>query len=127
MSDFKFNHFALSVKDVNSSIEFYQKVFQFKEIENTASKSKTRWLALAEGKELHIIPRPNFEIKVNKAVHFAFNTKDIESFVKHLKNLNIEFSDWNDNPNKIHIRNDGIKQVYFKDPNGYWLEVNNAK
>lgn len=125
MHKFSFNHIALSVKDVNASIEFYQKVLQLKEIKNTASNSKTRWLSLGEGKQLHLISRPNSEIKTNKAVHFALSTSDINSFIKHLEELKIDYSDWKDSPNKDYLRNDGIKQVYFQDPNGYWIEINN--
>ena len=125
MHTFTFNHIALSVKDVDKSIAFYQQVFQFKEIKNTASDSKTRWLAIDEGKQLHLIPRPNAEIKINKAVHFALTTANMTSFVKHLNTLNIDYSDWKNTPNKDYIRNDGILQVYFQDPNGYWIEVNN--
>ncbi|MHB0756085.1 VOC family protein [Polaribacter sp. M15] len=126
MSNFNFNHIALSVKDVNTSVAFYKKVFDFNEIKNTASNSKTRWLSLGDGKQLHLIPRPDFEIKVNKAVHFALTTKDVQSFVNHLISLKIDYTDWLDTPNKDYIRKDGILQVYFQDPNGFWIEVNNA-
>lgn len=125
MHTFSFNHIALSVKDVNQSIAFYKKVFQLKEIKNTASNSKTRWLSFIDGKQLHLIPRPEAEIKTNKAVHFALNTINIDSFVKHLMALQVEYSDWKDTPNKDYIRKDGIKQVYFQDTDGYWIEVNN--
>lgn len=125
MRTFSFNHIALSVKDVDISIKFYQKVFHFKEIKNTASASKTRWLSIGEDKQLHLIPRPNFEIKVNKAVHFALSTADIDSFVVDLKELQIDYSDWIGSQNKDYVRKDGINQVYFQDPNGYWIEVNN--
>ena len=126
MSSFKLHHIALSVKDVNESIEFYKEVLNLKEILNTASNSKTRWLHLGEGKQLHLIPRPDFEIKTNKAVHFALASSDINSFIEHLESLNIKNSDWKDTPNKSYIRKDGVRQVYFQDPNGYWIEVNNA-
>ncbi|MBU2938856.1 VOC family protein [Lacinutrix sp. C3R15] len=125
MFSFSFNHIALSVKDVDESVAFYQKVFKFKEIENTASNSKTRWLALGEGKQLHLIPRPNLEVKTNKAVHFALAIADLALFVSHLKTLNIEYSDWLGTANKDYVRKDGIQQVYFQDPNGYWIEINN--
>ncbi|AUC21994.1 glyoxalase [Polaribacter sejongensis] len=125
MQPFIFNHIALSVKDVDTSIAFYQKVLQLKEIKNTASNSKTRWLSIGEGKQLHIIPRPDAIIKTNKAVHFALSTADIATFILHLKELKIEYSDWIGTPNKDYVRNDGILQVYFQDPNGYWIEVNN--
>jgi len=124
MLSFLFNHIALSVKDVNQSVEFYQKVLQLEEIKNTASDSKTRWLSLNEGKQLHLIPRPESEIKTDKAVHFALSTSDINSFIMSLEELKIDYSDWRDTPNKDYIRKDGIKQVYFQDPNGYWIEVN---
>jgi catechol 2,3-dioxygenase-like lactoylglutathione lyase family enzyme len=125
MRTFSFNHIALSVTDVDKSISFYQKVLQLKEIKNTASNSKTRWLSLGEGKQLHLIPRPDAEIKTNKAVHFALSTVDIDSFVVHLKELKIDYSDWIGSQNKDYVRKDGIKQVYFQDPNGYWIEINN--
>lgn len=126
MFAFSFNHIALSVKDVDESIAFYQKVFKFKEIENTASTSKTRWLALGEGKQLHLIPRPHLEVKTNKAVHFALAISDLNSFVKHLQDLDIAYSDWLGTVNKDYVRKDGVQQVYFQDPDAYWIEVNNA-
>lgn len=124
MPTYSFNHIALSVKDVNESVEFYQKVLQLKEIKNTASESKTRWLSLNEGKQLHLIPRPNLEIKINKALHFALCTSDLDHIITNLNELNIDFYDWVDIPNKVYIRKDGIKQIYFQDPNGYWIEIN---
>ena len=126
MPTFIFNHIALSVKDVDASIAFYQKVFQLEEIENTASSSAPRWLSLGEGKQLHLIPRPDAEIKTNKALHFALSTADVGLFIEHLDNLAITYSDWRDTPTKDYIRNDGIRQVYFQDIDGYWIEVNEA-
>ena len=91
MTTYLFNHIALSVKDVNESISFYQRVLQLKEIKNTASDSKTRWLSIGDGKQIHLIPRPNSEIKINKAVHFALSTADFSSFVLFLNELKIPY------------------------------------
>ncbi len=124
MITFSFNHIALAVKDADESVEFYQKVFHFEEIENTAAESKTRWLSLNEGKQLHLIPRPITEVKNLKAVHFALATSDLDSFIERLEELKINYSDWLDEPNKVYIRKDGIKQIYIQDPNCYWIEIN---
>ena len=127
MPSFTFNHIALSVKNVAASMVFYQSVFNFNEIENTASNSKTRWLSINEDKQLHLIPRPDSEIKTDKALHFAFSTPHFDTFITSLKDLNIAYSDWRDTSNKDYIRKDGIRQVYFQDPDEYWIEVNEAK
>ena len=126
MQNLSLNHLALAVKDVTVSVAFYQAVFGLREIENTASNSATRWLSLGEGKELHLIPRPEAEIKTNKAVHFALATPRFDAFIQQLIKLEIPYSDWPNSPNKDYVRNDGIRQVYFQDPNGYWIEVNDA-
>ncbi|OIQ22790.1 VOC family protein [Lacinutrix sp. MedPE-SW] len=125
MNCFTFNHIALSVKDVDVSVLFYKKVFKLEEIKNTASHSKTRWLKFNDNKQLHLIPRPDSEIKTNKAVHFALATLNFNAFVEHLESLGIDYSDWRNTPKKDYIRNDGIKQIYFQDPDDYWIEVNN--
>lgn len=124
MPTFSFNHIALSVKDVDRSTEFYQRVFAFQEIKNTASNSKTRWLSIGEGRQLHLIPRPNLAVKTNKAVHFAFSTPDFDAFFSFIKELAIPYTDWLDTPEKNYIRADGIKQIYLQDPDGYWVEIN---
>lgn len=125
MPNFSINHVAISVKDVDISINFYQSVFSLKEIKNTASTSKTRWLVFDDRRQLHLIPRPEEEIKVNKAVHLALSTANVPSFVNHLEQLKIPYSDWKNTPSKNYIRKDGILQFYFQDPDGYWIEVNN--
>lgn len=124
MPSYLFNHIALAVKDVNESVAFYQKVFRLEEIPNSASESKTRWLVFGDGVQLHLIPRPDSEIKINKAVHFALATSEFDANVLSLEELQIPYTDWRGAPNKVYIRNDGIRQVYFQDPNGYWIEIN---
>ncbi|QDO94852.1 VOC family protein [Formosa sediminum] len=125
MQNFSFNHVAISVEDVDTSVAFYQKVLGLKEIKNTASASKMRWLSLGGHHQLHVIPRPGAKITTNKAVHFALSTTDIKAFIAHLEELNIPYSDWKDTPDKGYVRRDGIIQVYFQDPDRYWVEVNN--
>lgn len=126
MFTFLIDHIALSVKDVDQSLHFYKEVLLLEEIKNTASNSKTRWLSLTAKKQIHLIPRPKLDVITNKAVHFALATPNLNLIIKHLKNLNIEYSDWKGTPSKDYVRDDGIQQIYFQDPDGYWIEINNA-
>ena|SRR5689334_14896888 len=120
------NHVALSVKDVNLAAEFYGGVLKFQEITNKTKVDGIRWFSLGEGKELHLISTIKENVLVNRAVHLAMTTPNFDSFVKMLEQKNVAYSDWPGVPNKINIRADGIKQIFFQDPDGYWIEVNSV-
>lgn len=65
-------------------------------------------------------------VTINKAVQVALTTSNFDNFVKILESASVIYSDWSGTPNKINIRADGIKQVFFQDTNGYWIEVNSV-
>ena len=127
VSKFSFNHLALSVKDVNRSAEFYATVLQLPEILNRTKMEGIRWFTLADGKELHLISIIKEPIIINKAVHMGLAAKNIDAFVERLVKLKIPYSDWPGKSNTVNIRTDGVKQIFFQDPDGYWVEVNDAK
>jgi lactoylglutathione lyase len=122
--NFTFNHIALSVKSLDKSAEFYATVMQLQEITNKTKIEGIRWFALGEGKELHLVSILKEPVTVNKAVHFALTTSNFDNCIKNLNNSKIVYSDWPGTPNKITLRADGVKQIYFQDPDGYWIEVN---
>ncbi len=121
-----FDHVALLVTDVDRSVDFYQRAFSFEEITNLTGKDGIRWLSFGDGRELHLISIYQDEIKLHKAVHFAFTTSDFDGFIEHLESVEIPYTDWPGNRNQINFRADGIKQIFIQDPDGYWLEVNSV-
>jgi len=121
-----FNHLALSVKDVDRSAEFYKNILNLQEITNRAKIEGIRWFSFSDGKELHLISILSEKVTINKAVHFALTSSNFDALIKSLTEMNITYSDWPGTPNTINIRADGIKQIFFQDPDGYWIEVNNV-
>ena len=124
---FSFNHLALSVKDVNRSAVFYATVLKLPEIVNRTKMEGIRWFVLADGKELHLISTIKKKVIINKAVHVGLSTNNFDAFVNGLVALKIAYSDWPGKANTVNIRTDGIKQIFFQDPDGYWIEVNNVE
>jgi catechol 2,3-dioxygenase-like lactoylglutathione lyase family enzyme len=125
-TNFTFNHIALSVKNLDESATFYKDVLQLQEITNKTKMEGIRWFSLGEGKELHLISILKEPVTINKAVHFALSTSNFDDFVKTLEAKKIPYSDWPGITEKVTMRADGIKQLYFQDPNGYWIEVNSV-
>ena len=121
---FSFDHSALSVKDVNIAADFYKNILKLEEVTNRTKKPGIRWISLGEGKELHLISTIKGNITITKAVHLALKCANFDAFIKAIIDQNIVYSDWEGTLNKITIRADGIKQIYFQDPDGYWIEIN---
>ena len=120
------NHIALSVKDADRSAEFYKTVLLLPEITNRTKLEGIRWVALADGRELHLISVIKEPVIINKAVHLGLTSNDFDAILKRLTDLKIPYSDWPGKPSTFTNRADGVKQLYFQDPDGYWIEVNSV-
>lgn len=121
--NFKKDHDAIQVSDLEISAEFYKNIMGLKEIPNGGLPEHIRWFQLSDKTQLHIIENKE-EIKKHKGVHMAVNTDLLPAFMVHLRNNNIHFENWPGEAGTTNTRPDGIKQIYFQDPDGYWIEVN---
>jgi lactoylglutathione lyase len=50
----------------------------------------------------------------------------VEAFMASLDRAHVAYRDMK-GVGKMQTRVDGVKQTYVKDPDGYWIEVNDAK
>ena len=124
----KFNHQALLVNDLNQSGDFYNNILGFEEIEVGAGQNPPkRWFKSEDGMEIHLISTKEKLKSIPKGVHMAFSVKNFDLFINNLKGNNITYGNWRGDENQIQLRNDGYKQIFFQDPQGYWIEVNNIK
>ena len=122
----KKDHDALLVQDLKISLEFYRDIMGFKEIYNAGLGEKFKWVKADNDVQIHLIESTEKPQK-NKGVHLAFNTSNLDEFIVFLRNNNVPFENSKGTPDTTNTRPDGVKQIYFKDPDGYWIEVNNSK
>jgi lactoylglutathione lyase len=123
----KLNHIAVYVADLKQSTEFYHDLFNLEIAAEPFHDGKHTWFSLGNGAHLHIIQGAKNPITYDKNEHLCFSVPSVEDFVTVLKAKNIRFENWAGEAQTITKRVDGVKQIYFRDPDGHWLEVNDAK
>ncbi|MCR8561677.1 VOC family protein [Mucilaginibacter sp. BJC16-A38] len=122
-----FNHFALCAKDLKKTANFYRTVIQLKEIHHPFNDTVHVWLKIGEGLALHIIKGDCPQAVHNIGVHLCFSVPNLDAFIHHLDDMKIVYGNWGGEQKKIQLRADGVRQIYLQDPDGFWLEVNDAK
>lgn len=121
------DHYAILVSDLDQSVAFYHELLGIKEINNGTEKENIRWLALNNGFELHLIEKDNTHIKLTKDIHLSFSSTSLDEVISYFRINNIKFETWLGKKNRDNIRPDGVRQIYLQDPDGYWIEINDAK
>jgi lactoylglutathione lyase len=116
------NHIALYVADLKRSAAFYRDIIDAGIIPDPFHDDRHLWLKIGEHNQLHLIADSQSPQPGNS--HFAFTVDSLDDFISGLTAKGIQYDDGHGQPNKIRLRPDGVKQIYFQDPDGYWIEVN---
>jgi lactoylglutathione lyase len=128
MSDlFTLHHVSLYVRDADASASFYATVLGLQEIPNRVGQSNIRWFTIDGFRTLHLIggesgperPRPF-------STHVALATRNFEAALARLEQHGVTYVSLARQPKDITIRADGVRQIYFQDPDGHWIEINDA-
>lgn len=120
----KITHIAVYVSDLKQSVAFYTDVLKFQEIDEPFKDGLHAWFDIGNNIQLHIIEAEWHRITINKINHLCFSIPEMGNFIANLKTHQVAFEDWPGEHNKITTRPDGIQQIYLRDPDGYWIEVN---
>ena len=121
------NHIALYVVDLKTSTDFYRTIVGLDTIPEPFHDGRHKWFTVGPKSHLHIISGAAQKSSHDKNAHLCFSVSSVDSFVAVLQKNRIEYENWPGEKMKITTRVDGVKQIYFKDPDGYWVEVNDAK
>jgi lactoylglutathione lyase len=121
------NHIALWVVDLKTSTTFYQNIIGLDTIPEPFHDGKHSWFSIGPKSHLHLIQgAPAAEVHP-KNTHLCFSVASVAGFIKLLEKNHIEYENWLGEKGAVTNRVDGVKQIYFRDPDGYWLEINDAK
>lgn len=119
------NHIAVYVTNLQKSTDFYTNIIGLDTILNPFHDGRHTWLSIGSG-ALHLIAGASTITNHDKNGHLCFSVPSVDEFITRLTKAGISYEDWPGKPQSVTKRVDGVKQIYFKDPDGYWIEINDA-
>lgn len=121
------NHIALYVVDLKTSTEFYRDFLGLDTIPEPFHDGKHTWFTIGPKSHLHIIQGAKQVINKELNNHLCFTVPNVDEYVEKVTKAKIPFVNAAGEPNKVTIRVDGVKQIYFQDPDKNWVEINDAR
>jgi len=121
------NHIALYVTDLQKSTVFYRDIIGLDTIPEPFHDGRHTWLSVGVKSHLHLISGLEKGEPRNKNTHLCFSVSSVPKFIERLNKAGIGYEDWPGKKQAVTNRVDGVKQIYFTDPDGYWVEINDAK
>ena len=118
------NHAALHVYDLKKSTLFYQQIIQLDTVPEPFHDGKHTWFKVSSTSKLHLISGAEKNTTHDKYVHLCYSVSSLSDFISRLDKEQIPYEDWVGAKISVTTRVDGIKQIFFQDPDGYWIEVN---
>ncbi|HXB45716.1 MAG TPA: VOC family protein [Puia sp.] len=122
-----FNHTTIFVADLEKSAAFYEKVIGVEKIAEPFKDGRHVWFRIGEHSQLHVVKGAAAVSPHDINIHLSFSVASLPNFMKHLDAMNVKYGNWNGDSKQTQLRPDGVHQIYFQDPEGYWIEVNDDK
>ena len=112
------NHLALQVKDIEASKTFYKDIIGLTPVTVPDNLKAIRgWFDIGNGQMIHLLAgRTTPVVNDKNGSHFSVFVDSIDEAEKFLTAKNIEFHK--------QVRFDMVTQIYFADPDGYLIELN---
>jgi lactoylglutathione lyase len=117
------DHVAIYVADLKTSVDFYHDVLGFQRVPMPVTFAA--WLSMGNGVMLHVVAGRKEPVSNSKWDHLSFACDDMEKMTNALDAKRVH---WESMEGKAcpAVRFDGVKQIFIKDPDGYWIEINDA-
>jgi lactoylglutathione lyase len=120
------DHTTVHVRDLPKSVEFYEKVMGLERIPDPFKDGRHIWFRTGGHEQLHVVSGATEPSEHDIEVHMAFRVTSLQDFMTRLDHMQVKYRNFQGD-GKVNARPDGVRQIYFQDPDGYWIEVNDDR
>lgn len=124
--DLQFDHSTVLVTDLGSSEAFYENILRLKPLDTPwGAGAPIRFYSLGGSRQLHVGVSDGTS-RPDKTIHLAFAVRNFDAYLRFLREQGVVYGDFAGASGEPQVRPDGIRQVYLQDPDGNWIEINDA-
>lgn len=121
------NHNAIYVTDLKAAGKFYSTIIGLDSIPEPFRLGRHIWYKISEHGQLHVIAGAKEKKEYYKNQHTCFSVSDFKAFLQKLEVNAIPYEDVAGKKQSFTTRVDGVHQIWIQDPDGYWIEINDAR
>lgn len=119
------DHVGIQAADIDRSAAFYTGILGLAEVPAPFPRAAVRWFALGGGRLLHIVGGGRTGVGRNRWDHFALACADLDALIAQLDQKDVAWADMT-GKHEVQTRPDGVRQIFVRDPDGYYIELNDA-
>lgn len=120
-------HTTVVVSDFAVSKKFYIEILGLEDLSAEWLPKNQMFLSVGNNLELHVGEVEGVEINPSNFNHFAISTNDLDAYLNYLNSKGVvHYSLGGAREKFIQKRADGVRQTFIQDPDGYWIEINDA-
>jgi lactoylglutathione lyase len=119
------DHVGIQATDLDRSVAFYTQVLGLREVPAPFPHEAARWVALGNGRMLHIVAHGTLGSSRNRWDHFALTCSNLNAMIARLDALHVAWTDM-EGGHTVQMRPDHVRQIFVHDPDGYNIELNDA-
>jgi len=119
------DHLTVYVTDMSRSAHFYETVLNLAPIPDPFHDGLHLWYAIGPTLSIHVIGGAESIPTPPISHHFAFRVPSLDPIMQSLDRHGVPYRNFAGDA-RINIRPDGLRQIFLQDPDGYWIEINEA-
>ena len=124
--DLRLDHSTVLVTDLEISGTFYENVLGLARVDTPwGPAAPVRFYSLGGARQLHM-GLSDGAIEPDKNAHLAFSVSNFDMYLEFLREQRVEYTNFAGTRREPQLRPDGVRQVYLQDPDGNWIEINDA-